>query len=119
MRFPFFWKKAVQKAPKRSLIDRFKGLPRIELQTKDMAQINKIEKLAAGLNIAPLHTSHPLRSIAQKLKSDLQKLESNASVSDSYNICIRQSYTIGFECHRSSHSKRKQQTGWGVFITLD
>jgi hypothetical protein len=77
MKIPFFSsKKAVEKTAKKlSLMDRWKGVAYENLKNKDIAQLLKSEKLAAGLDTAPLHSTHPLRSIALKLKTDIYRID--------------------------------------------
>lgn len=76
MRFLFSSKKTTETTVKKlSLIDRWKGVAYENLKNKDVAQLLKSEKLASGLGVAPLHTSHPLRAIALKLKSDVNRID--------------------------------------------
>ena len=78
LRLPFFSKKIPPKTPKLSFMDKLKGVAQQRLQQKDISQLIKSGQLMEGLNIPPLHTSHPLRSIAKKLKNDVYKIESSS-----------------------------------------
>lgn len=66
-----------------AIFDTIKGAnnaKRLKIESKDIAQLKSLSKFANSLNIAPLHSKHPLRQISLKLKNEITKYETATQV---------------------------------------